>query len=82
MTTDSNTILARDQKSFTDSVGGMMTSMFHKSSEGLRNFGITISGVNGFTVSNTYKATVDNVKSRIDEINASIEELEGYKKRY
>ena len=80
MTTDSNTILARDQKSFTDSVGGMMTSMFHKSSEGLRNFGITISGVNGFTVSNTYKATVDNVKSRIDEINASIEELEGYKK--
>ena len=80
MTTDSNTILARDQKNFTDSVGGMMTSMFHKSSEGLRNFGITISGVNGFTVSNTYKATVDNVKSRIDEINASIEELEGYKK--
>ena len=80
MTTDSNTILARDQKDFTESVGGMMTSMFHKSSEGLRNFGITISGVNGFTVSNTYKATVDKVKSRIDEINASIEELEGYKK--
>lgn len=80
MTTDSNTILARDQESFTNSVGNMMTSMFHKSSEGLRNFGITISGVNGFTVSNTYKATVDKVKSRIDEINASIAELEGYKK--
>lgn len=80
MTTDSNTILARDQKNFTDSVGGMMTSMFHKSSVGLRNFGITISGVNGFTVSNTYKATVDKVKEEIDKINASIEELEGYKK--
>ena len=80
MTTDSNTILARDQKSFTDSVGGMMTSMFHKSAEGLRGLGISISGVNGFTVSNTYKATVDKVKSRIDEINASIETLEGYKK--
>lgn len=80
MTTDSNTTLATDQKNFTDSVGGMMTSMFHKSSAGLRNFGITISGVNGFTVSNTYKATVDKVKAEIDKINASIEELEGYKK--
>ena len=80
MTTDSNTTLATDQKNFTESVGGMMTSMFHKSAEGLRNMGITISGVNGFTVSNTYKATVDKVKAEIDKINASIEELEGYKK--
>ena len=80
MTTKSNTTLSTDQKNFTDSVGGMMTSMFHKSSAGLRNFGITISGVNGFTVSNTYKATVDKVKAEIDKINASIEELEGYKK--
>lgn len=80
MTTDSNTILARDQKSYTDSVGGMMTSMFHKSAEGLRSLGITISGVNGFTVSNTYKATVNKVKAEVDKINASIAELEGYKK--
>ena len=80
MTGDSNTILARDQKNFTESVGGMMTSMFHNASEGLRNFGITISGVNGFTVSNTYKATVDQVKAEVDKINASLEELEGYKK--
>ena len=80
MTTDSNTILARDQKNYTDSIGGMMTSMFHKSAEGLRGLGINVSAINGFTVSNTYKATVDNVKAKIDEINASIEKLEGYKK--
>ena len=80
MTTDSNTILARDQESFTNSVGNMMTSMFHKSSEGLRNLGISISGVSGFTVSNTYKATVNKVKAEVDKINASIAELEGYKK--
>lgn len=79
MTTDSNTILARDQQNFTNSVGNMMTSIFHKSAEGLRNMGISISGVNGFTVSNTYKATVNKVKAQIDKINASIAELEGYK---
>ena len=32
MTGEGNDILARDQKNFTESVGGMMTSMFHKSS--------------------------------------------------
>lgn len=80
MTTDSNTILARDQESFTNSVGNMMTSMFHKSAEGLRGLGISISGVSGFTVSNTYKATVSKVKAEVDKINASIAELEGYKK--
>lgn len=79
MTTDSNTILARDQESFTNSVGNMMTSMFHKSAEGLRGLGISISGVSGFTVSNTYKATVSKVKAEVDKINASIAELEGYK---
>ena len=79
MTTDSNTILAKDQQNFTNSVGNMMTSIFHKSAEGLRNMGISISGVNGFTVSNTYKATVNKVKAQIDKINASIAELEGYK---
>ena len=80
MITTGNDILARDQKKLTESVGGMMTSMFHKSAEGLRNMGITVVRTNDFTVKNTYTKTLESVKKKIDGINASIAELEGYKK--
>lgn len=76
---DANEKIANDEVNFTNSIGGMMSSIWNKGKSILLAIGRTIGLVNEDVATNTYTKTTEEVKAEIDKINADLATLEGYK---
>ena len=76
---DANEKIATDEVKFTNSIGGMMSSIWNKGKSILLAIGRTIGLVNEDVATNTYTKTTEEVKAELDKINADLATLQGYK---